>query len=288
MKEYRPIIGLTLNYRDANRTIRCIDSMLSEGVSHVLIWDNSEDNGTSGATLSSNLSGDPKVSVKVSPTNLGFAAGVNRGIEWIMARFDQAWVLLLNNDARLLPGAIFSLSEALSRHSQAVIAYPKINHAGRILGTVYYQRHTGLLTTRPLPGSFPYASGCCQLIAVERCESPIFDEDFFMYGEDWAQGWTLGEKQIAHVPQPLVVHEGSASSGLGSEFYEMCILIGHWILSGKISQSYYGRVFTFLGHYITLAGRAILRSVRYQSITPLCAFQKSHDRIKRAILRGTL
>ena len=39
----KPIIGLTLNFRDANRTRRCVESLLSNGAEHVVVWDNSDD-----------------------------------------------------------------------------------------------------------------------------------------------------------------------------------------------------------------------------------------------------
>lgn len=37
------IIGLTLNYRDSERTTRCVESLLENGVASVLVWDNSDD-----------------------------------------------------------------------------------------------------------------------------------------------------------------------------------------------------------------------------------------------------
>ncbi len=235
MASHPPIIGLTLNYRDASRTLTCVRSLLDEGTIHALIWDNSEDGGASADALSENLNQDSRVSIERNPANLGFAAGVNRGMEWITRRFGTSWVLLINNDARLLPGAIELLAAALTRQPQAVIAYPDIDHASHTIGTVYYQRHTGLLTRKPLPGSFTYASGCCLLIASERTKSALFDEGFFMYGEDAELGARLGIRGMVHVSKTLVFHEGSASSGLGSEFYETHMVAAHWTLARNLA-----------------------------------------------------
>ena len=47
------VIGLILNYRDATRTVRCIASLLDDGISHILVWDNSGDDGASANTLQS-------------------------------------------------------------------------------------------------------------------------------------------------------------------------------------------------------------------------------------------
>ena len=274
MTSHPPIIGLTLNYRDVSRTITCVRSLLDEGAAHVLIWDNSEDGGASADALSESLNQDSRVGIERSPANLGFAAGVNRGMEWIARRFGTSWVLLINNDARLLPGAIEALAGTLTRKNQAVIAYPNIDHSGDVIGTVYYQRHTGLLTQRPLPGSFPYASGCCLLIAPERINQPLFDEDLFMYGEDWVSGWKLGAQGMAHVPKTLVFHEGSTSSGLGSEFYETHMVAAHWTLARKLARTPRDRALMMTARLFTLTARAFLRAFRYRSIVPLRALRE--------------
>ncbi len=274
MTSHPPIIGLTLNYRDASRTLTCVRSLLDEGAAHVLIWDNSEDGGASADTLSENLNQDSRIAIECSPANLGFAAGVNRGMEWIARRFGTSWVLLINNDARLLPGAIEPLVATLTRQLQVVVTYPDIDHAGHIIGTVYYQRHTGLLTHKPLPGSFAYASGCCQLIAPERLGATLFDEDFFMYGEDWALGEKLGIEKMAHVSQTLVFHEGSAGSGLGSEFYETHMVAAHWTLARKLARTPRDRVLLMTARLFILTARAFLRAFRYRSIVPLRALRK--------------
>ena len=101
----RPVIGLLLNYRDAPRSIRCIQSVLDEGAVAVVVWDNSADGGESARAVAHAYADAQRVNIVVSPTNLGFAAGVNRALAHGRALYPQAWVLLINNDARLLPGA---------------------------------------------------------------------------------------------------------------------------------------------------------------------------------------
>lgn len=275
MSSHPTIVGLTLSYRDTLHTPRCIESLLKEGADHVLVWDNSADGGLTAAALEQRFANDARVSIETSQTNLGFSAGVNRGIERISAHFERPWILLINNDAHLLPGAIQALAAALSRDPQAVLAYPDIDHAGLVLGTMYYQRHTGLLSRRTLPGSFAYASGCCQLIAIERNRSTsLFDKDFFMYGEDWQQGLTLGNYRMAHVAQTLAYHKGSSSSGMGSNFYESRIVNAHWLLAHKMAHTR-AELGLLLGlRLITLSLRALVRTLRYRSSIPLRAFMQ--------------
>lgn len=267
-----PVIGLTLNYRDAVRTSRCITSLLSDGATAVLVWDNSEDGGSCAQTLREHWQGDRRVILEESGRNLGFAAGVNRGIDRILARWPGAWVMLINNDATLLPGALAALTRALVDHPEAVIAYPRVNHGGRVIGTIFYQRHFALLSfDKPLPGSFPYPSGSALLIAPERITLPLFDEDFFMYGEDMMLGWRLGPNRMAHVPEVLAWHEGSASSRNSSAVYEIRIAAGHWLLGRKLARSPFDRAVLTLGRSLGLAARAVLRAIRTRSLVPLRA-----------------
>jgi len=266
-----PIVGLVLNYRDADRTIKCIGSLLDDGIAHVLVWDNSEDEGFSAEAIRTRLKQEARVTVETSSSNLGFAAGVNRGLEWIREHFPYAWVLLINNDAVLLNSATNALAQALTTNPNAVIAYPIIDHACRLVGPAYYQRQLGLITKIKLPGSILHASGCCQLLASERLEGTWFDEDFFMYGEDVELGWRLGPNRMVHVARVLVKHEGSVSSKMGSAFYEARMVAAHLLLAHKLSMSQIEyNIFTGC-RYLTLMSRAVLRALRYRSLTPIQA-----------------
>lgn len=267
-----PVVGLTLNYRDVERTSRCLRSLLDDGAHAVLVWDNSEDNGASAQSLRAIWRDEPRVAIEQSPRNLGFAAGVNRGLEAVLARFPGAWVMLLNNDAMVCPGALAALCAALRAQPDAVIAYPRVDHSGRLIGTTYYQRVFALLRfDRPWPGSFPYPSGSALLIAPERAEMPLFDEDFFMYGEDVLLGWRLGPSRMAHVPDVLVFHEGSATSRNGSLFYEIRLVESHLRLAEKLAKGRLDRMLLLLGRAIALPIRAAVRAVRYRSLTPIKA-----------------
>lgn len=265
-----PVIGLILNYRDAVRTDRCIRSLLNDGMAHVLIWDNSEDEGVSASTLRKLLNSEDRVTIEISPVNLGFAAGVNRSLAWIAAHFTGTWVLLINNDAVLLPGGLFALCQILSKTPVAAIAYPTIDHGGRLISTAYYQRHLGLITTNPLLGDIPYASGCCLLIAPERVPLPLFDEDFFMYGEDIELGYRLHKQRMVHVSEGVWVrHEGSASSGMGSPFYEARMVAAHWLLARKLAKNRLDQRLLYLGRAAALTLRAVIRGFRYRSRIPI-------------------
>lgn len=268
-----PIVGLTLNFRDAKRTRQCVDSLVANGVKHVVIWDNSGDEGASARLLAEGLVDFKAVSLIVSSENLGFSIAVNRAIAWIESCFGDVWVALINNDAVFVPGALAKLSRALLRHGGAILAYPDVDHAGDVIGAVYYQRWFGLLVRRPLPGSALYVSGCAMLIATERLSGLLFDEDFFMYGEDIELGWRFAQKDhwCIHVSGVGVIHEGSASSGIGSEFYESRMVAAHLLLARRLAKGAFDYALLIFGRFFTLTARAGLRALRYGSILPVRA-----------------
>lgn len=268
---HHPIIGFTLHYRHAALTDRCVRSLLADGADAVLVWDNTGDGGESAKGITVCQEQPDRVALEISPANLGFAAGVNRGIAIILARWPQAWVFLLNNDAEVLPGAVSALSEALAVHSSAVVAFPLIDQGDRFSGATYYQRHFGFLSSRPLPASVMHPSGCALLIAPERIELPLFDEDFFMYGEDVMLGARLGPQRMVHIPRVLVRHAGNAGSGQGSAFYEERMVAAHWLLARKLAKNRLELGLYLLGRALSLPARALLRALRQRSLIPLTA-----------------
>lgn len=271
-------VGLVLNYRDARRTLRCLRSLWEEGINHVLVWDNSADTGASTAELIRLTGRDTKLEIITSPENLGFARAVNRGIERLIQSHPGKHVLLINNDAVLTKGSLSQMTDKLRNAHQAWLVYPNVNHGGRVIGTVHYHRLTGILQLHgpALPGSFAYASGCCMLINPAKPGTHLFDEAFFMYGEDIELGYRLQHipNAMLHVPQALVIHEGSASSGMASEFYENRIVAGHFLLAKIMSQNSFDLILMLTMHWAALIVRAAIRAIRYRSFSPLLALRK--------------
>ncbi len=278
------ICGLILNYRDAQGTARCVKSLLENKVDHVLVWDNSEDGGNSVNQLVRMWQHDSRVYIHRSPVNLGFAAGVNRGIDQILEGYPDSRVLLINNDACLLDNSLSRLNKALDTHPAAVIAYPAINHNGQVKGIAYYQKLFGLLSfDRPFPGSFPYATGCAMLIDPDRITLPLFDEDFFMYGEDVLLGWRLGPERMVFIPDVLVFHEGSVASGLGSEFYETHVVAGHWLLADKLSKNHLEFFMLHAGRWFYLIIRSLIRIFRFRSLLPYHALMAGRRLVRQSV-----
>jgi hypothetical protein len=51
IKQNPIVTAILLNYRDAVRSLACLQSLLVEGVEHVMVWDNSEDGWLSAAEI---------------------------------------------------------------------------------------------------------------------------------------------------------------------------------------------------------------------------------------------
>jgi GT2 family glycosyltransferase len=181
---------------------------------------------------------------------------------------------LINNDAIFPQGHLQKMIAALEADKQAVMAFPSVMQAGTLHTWMHYQRWLGLILSRPVPGSFPYASGCCQLIAVDRLGLPLYDESFFMYGEDVELSWRLsdGRQKIIHVDGDPVLHEGSASSGPNTAFYETQMVASQFLLAFRLASGPVEAAWLFMARMLSLGLRALLRSLRHRHCQPVVSY----------------
>lgn len=268
------VAAITIHFRKPELTAACIDSLLTDGWAPVLVWDNSADAGHSMQVLVNRYSNDPRVRLVANSSNLGFGKGMNAALVELGRRGYAGQVLLINNDAVVLPGMRSALLDAAPtpEPSPSLLA-PKLLQNDQVRGWLYYHPWFALVTRRPLPGSFPYLSGCCLLVRRVDNTAPLFDEDFFMYGEDVELSWRVRKQggSLYLVDHPWVVHEGSASSGQASEAYERFMVSSHWRLATKLADRQLESVFMRATRIPSLLLRACLRAIRYHSLTPIRA-----------------
>jgi len=100
---------ILVNYNSREDLARCLPTLFGEVQdAEVLVVDNSPGDGTAewlAATY-------PQVRLIVNPTNTGYAGGNNLGIE----HATNDWVLILNPDTAVHPGAIDALLSAARQH----------------------------------------------------------------------------------------------------------------------------------------------------------------------------
>lgn len=264
--------AITIHFRKPDLTARCIDSLLADGWAPVLVWDNSADEGRSLQVLAARYAGEPRVQLVGNAMNLGFGKGMNAALAELARSGYSGPALLINNDAEVLPGMRVALLAALPCDDvvPALVA-PRVLQDGQTHGWLYYQPWLALVTERPLPGSFAYLSGCCLLVARQDNALPLFDEDFFMYGEDVELSWRWRRSGgcLVLLDRVHVQHEGSASSGQASEGYERYLVRSHWCLAGKFAGNRFAALLMRASRLPTLFLRACVRALRYRSCVPL-------------------
>ena len=69
----------------------------------------------------------------------------------------------------------------------------------------------------------------------------------------------------------LVTHDGAASSGLGSAFYESHMVAAHLLLARKLSKNPLDRALLYAARSAMLVMRCLVRTLRYRSSVPLRA-----------------
>lgn len=221
-------IVVILSWNSREDTLAAIASacLATGDPSAVICVDNASGDGSAEAVRQA----FPEVELIESGANLGFAAGNNLGIERAMER-GADWVVLLNNDAVLDPGALEAFAEAAGAHRAAGIlagkvfyedppdlvwfagqrVFPRVGYSGRARG---WKRRDRPRYRRP--GKTGRAAGALMAIssvALER--AGLFDDELFLYVEDVDLSLRVAAAgfEVRFVPGAVAWHKVSASSG---------------------------------------------------------------------------
>jgi N-acetylglucosaminyl-diphospho-decaprenol L-rhamnosyltransferase len=209
--------AVVVNYKARDHLLRCLQSLRSEGIEDIVVADNASGDGSEAAVREA----DPEVTFLQTGANLGMGAGNNRGA----ARTDPArpYLLCINPDALLQPGALKAMEAVLDERPEVGIVGPRIvdpdgtlypsvrtfptlldatGHAFLGLvwgGNPFTRRYRMLDYDHDRPGDVDWVSGSCFLIRRTAWNAiGGFDEGYFMYAEDsdlcWRArqaGWTV-------------------------------------------------------------------------------------------------
>jgi GT2 family glycosyltransferase len=239
-------------------------------------------NGTGDAELLSKISNFSKVTVIDSNQNLGFAAGVNKGIQ----ATDGGSVLLLNPDTLVNKGSLKKLVRCMcttgagivgglnykfnqERHNTHVrrpdiftYIFDYTNLRKLIPGDYFHRKHYYL--NEPLPSKVKLVdavSGSFMLISRDVIDSiGLFDEGFFMYLEDidyCLRAIDNGFK-VLFCPKSSIKHVGGYSSPNKER-----VSIESWLNSRKYYVQKYGNLFTnFIVQPIFMIDTGVIRLLR--------------------------
>ena len=229
---------VTVSYRSEPTIGLCIRALPAacEGVeARGYVVDNASDDFSVDAARDAAAAIQADVPVEVMPrhSNGGFAAGCNVGMNRALTT-DPDWLLFLNPDAVLPPGAVRGLVDvAATWHRPAVVSPALVNldgspqpmvertyRIGRVLAGM--ARIGGANRAQPVPeGGSPFAAdwvhAAVLLVPTQLAQSiGGFDEGYFMYAED--MDFCLRARKagadIVVAPNVRVPHVSGASAAL--------------------------------------------------------------------------
>lgn len=183
------------------------------------------DNGSGDGSVDIIRRAHPDIDVIDAGANLGFAAGNNL----VLRKADTPYIMLLNSDAFLQPGALRRVIDFMESHLQVGMAGPRIlNPDGTdqdypcrfptipemIRRAVKGPQFPGRDATGPVP--MDRIHGCCLVLRRAILDRVgMMDEQFFMYDED--MDWCLRTRkagwELYLLPDATVIHLGGQSSG---------------------------------------------------------------------------
>ena len=171
---------------------------------HLFVQDNSpEPEAVAAIRAMPQLAGRAfaSVDVRASGENLGFGRGHNANAR----RGASPWLLVINQDCIVEPGALELLVETASRDAAQVAAWE--------MRQIPYEHPKAY---DPASLDSPWASGAATLFRREAyAAAGGFDEAIFMYGEDVDLSWRLRARgwRITYQPRCAVVHRAYREAG---------------------------------------------------------------------------
>ena len=270
------VCAIVINYFGCEKTERCLKSLRGQQLAKLVLIDNSADTQEQAKLRQLVADVGPSLGFPVEPRNntqnLGFGRAVNAGIQQdIRSTGGHLHYLLLNNDAEATPGLVSGLMQAIAADPTRLLVSPRIQWGPESVCYHYYQPYLGHVTTSPFPGSFRYLSGCCLLVDSRALvDERLFDEDFFMYGEDAELSYRLSQRgwRIYCADHLLAKHEGSGSSGSGTALYEYYTARSHLQMARK-QPGLVPKLLAYAGRSAYLPARAALRAARQSRATPI-------------------
>ncbi|MFP5318300.1 MAG: glycosyltransferase family 2 protein [Acidimicrobiia bacterium] len=225
------VAAVVVNYKAREALLRCVQSLRTEGVRTIVVVDNDSQDGSAGAVAAA----DPDARYLQTGANLGYGTAANRGV----AAVAQPYVLILNPDIEVEPGAVKALVAALDREPGLAAVGPRVEepdgsvypsgrpfpdlvvaagHAflGYALPRNRFTRAYRMLDwDRTTFRRVDWISGSCVLARRSAYDAVGgFDESYFMYAEDvdlcWR--WSRAGWGVAYEPAARVVHAGAVST----------------------------------------------------------------------------
>lgn len=247
----KKIFIIILNWNRFEDTFECLKSVKSLNTQGYDLKVLIVDNGSTDGSLKK-LKEIKNIDLVSNNDNLGFAGGNNIGIKYALEK-GADYVVILNNDVILEKNSLKHLVKAALDNPKFGALSPKIffekNYEfqknkyseadkGKVIwyagGTIDWKNVYGegrgvdevdkglfnqLIST-------DFATGTCMLLTRDALKKVgMFDEKYFMYYEDTDLSQRLKKRgfEVAYVPDSVIWHKVSQSSGIGSELNDYFI-----------------------------------------------------------------
>ena len=217
------LVAVVLNWNGGADTPRALTSL--EGIDTICV-----DNGSTDGSDDAVERDFPGVELIRTGENLGFAGGNNVGIRRALER-GADWVALVNNDAVVEPGFADALERAArARPDAGLLACKVLFESGATVmyaGASFRARlgYSGRVHGYGAPDGFHElcdtgrADGAAMAVSRAAANAAgLLDERLFLYVEDvdWSLRIRAAGFAVVFVPDAVVRHRGSASSGGGA------------------------------------------------------------------------
>ena len=97
------VAALVVTHNRLDQLRRTVQRLLAEPVDYLVVVNNASSDGT-GAWLAAEA--DPRLRVVTPARNIGGAGGFEQGLRYVQDHLDPDWTVLMDDDARPIPGAI--------------------------------------------------------------------------------------------------------------------------------------------------------------------------------------
>ncbi len=236
------VAAVVVDYRAGSVLADCVGSLRAEGIGQIVVVENGDPSAASRALPPA--WGTPVVH---PGRNLGYGAGVNRGVA---ATGETTYVLVCNPDLRVHEGAIGALVGALDAEpSWAIVGptvltpegvpYPSVRRFPSMVDAAGHAALGHLVPDNPFTRRYrssgapghglamaDWVSGACFLVRRGAFEElGGFDEAYFMFAEDMDLCWRAhrGGWGVAWQPAAVVTH----TQGLSTRQHPYRMLLAH-------------------------------------------------------------
>jgi len=287
---------IIVNWNTNNQLTQCLASIFHNTPSdefEILLVDNASTDGSVDMVRER----FQQVQLIENNENLGFAKANNQAIQ----QSNGHYVILLNPDTEIKPGALETLVRFMDEEPQAGAAGPKLLNPDGTLQTSCYPSPTlpreiwrlfHLDKIKPYgiyemsrwdmekPRQVDVLQGACLILRREVLDQVgLLDEDYFVYSEEVDLCYRLKKAgwQLYWVPGAKVVHYGGQSTNQVAE--EMFL------------QLYRGKILFFRKHYGRLSANLykfvlLLATLTRLALTPLARLEKQPRRRQHLVLAG--